>query len=122
MEELQSFIQQYEDATNTHDFSEVAKLIKTDAIYFFSDGTFRGLAEIKKAFERNWNTIQDEVYQIKDIEWISFTERSATCVYHFYWSGYFQGEKRTGMGRGTNVLEKINGQWFIIHEHLSSVK
>ena len=116
---LNLFIQEYERATNTHDFNQVRPLIKWDAVYFFSDGVFRGIDEIEAVFNRNWNTIQDETYRITDVEWLSYSDTMATCIYHYYWRGYYKGEEREGRGRGTNIMVKEDGEWKMIHEHLS---
>lgn len=118
--ELNLFIQLYEDATNSHDFDQVERLLTEDAQYFFSDGTYQGLAEIRAVFERNWETIKEEVYRIRDVNWMAVSESVAVCTYIFQWQGYFHGELKSGEGRGTNVLVKHNGQWLINHEHLSS--
>lgn len=117
--ELEKFMKEYETANNSHDFNEVLRFVKDDAVYFYSDGTYRGLKEVKSSFEVNWETITDEVYSIKNIEWITVTENTASCVYDFQWKGKYHGYSFDGSGRGTNVLVKVDGEWKIIHEHLS---
>lgn len=52
----------YEDRINRHDFDLLIDLIAPDAIFWFSDGTHRGIAEIRAAFERTWGTLADETY------------------------------------------------------------
>ncbi|GAA0340300.1 hypothetical protein GCM10008967_33330 [Bacillus carboniphilus] len=118
---LNHFIQEYERATNTHDFAQVRPFIKHDAVYLFSEGTYRGMDEIQHAFERNWRTVQDEVYRITDVEWLSYSESMATCIYHYYWRGVYNGAEREGRGRGTNSMVKEDGKWKMIHEHLSQM-
>ena len=44
----------YEDRINRHDFDLLIDLIAPDATFWFSDGTHRGIAEIRTAFEATW--------------------------------------------------------------------
>jgi ketosteroid isomerase-like protein len=118
--ELTSFMVRYEQATNSHDIDLVAPLIADDAAYWFSDGSHRGIAAVKAAIEDTFATIRDEVYEIKDLEWIVLTADTAVCRYRFSWKGVIDGEPRSGQGRGTNVVARRNGTWQMLHEHLSS--
>ncbi len=118
-EELADFLNSYEVATNSHNFSNVAPLIVPDATYWFTDGTHVGHESIQAAFENAWNTVKDEVYGIKDVQWIAASDTIASCVYTFTWQGLIDGKPRSGEGRGTNVLVKQDGKWQIVHEHLS---
>jgi ketosteroid isomerase-like protein len=111
---------QYEQANNSHDIGRVAPLIAEDATYWFSDGSHRGLGEITDAVERTFSTIQDEVYQIRDLEWVVLAADHAVCRYRFFWKGIIDGQSRSGQGRGTNVIVKRDGAWRMQHEHLSS--
>ena len=115
----EEFLKAYERATNSHDFSKVAPLIDDDAIYWFSDGSFEGIDAIKEAFENTWGKVKDEVYEIKSVRWLAKSDTIAICVYEFFWQGYVDGVKKSGNGRGTNVLVNTNGSWQITHEHLS---
>jgi len=49
-EEVEAFLKCYEDAMNSHDFSRVRELLSEDAVYWFSEGSFSSLDEIKGAF------------------------------------------------------------------------
>lgn len=109
----------YATRTNTHDFDAVAPLIAADAVYFFSDGTFTGREELRRAFEDTWATIRDETYRIEDLRWLARDERIAACVYRFRWRGLVGGQEREGSGRGTSVLAHLDGRWQVVHEHLS---
>jgi hypothetical protein len=40
---LEAFLAEYARRTNTHQFAAVAPLIAADAVYWFSDGSHRGL-------------------------------------------------------------------------------
>lgn len=113
------FLREYAQKTNTHRFEEVAPLIAVNAIYWFSDGSFQGRAAIQQAFEKTWAWIQDEHYAIEDVQWLVDDEFSAVCVYTFRWQGMVERQLRQGTGRGTSVLQKVDNQWQVIHEHLS---
>ena len=118
--ELQTFMSVYERATNTHDIGQVVPLIWPDAVYWFSDGSHRGIAEITAAIEATFAAIQDETYAIHDVEWVAVGAELAVCRYRFAWTGYVEGAARSGQGRGTNVVTRRRGEWRMLHEHLSS--
>lgn len=115
-----AFLRRYEQATNSHDLQRVLPLIAEDAVYWFSDGSHRGRAEIAGAIERTFATIRDETYEISDVEWVALTPGHAVCRYRFSWTGVVDGQARSGAGRGTNVLVRRDGGWLVLHEHLSS--
>ncbi|MFD2172023.1 YybH family protein [Tumebacillus lipolyticus] len=118
--ELNEFMQRYEEATNSHDFEQVAELIAADAVYWFTDNTCEGVAEIGAYFRQGWETIREEVYSIRGVRWIAQSDSVSTCTYEYHWQGYVNGEFREGGGRGANVLAKRDGRWKIVHEHLSN--
>jgi ketosteroid isomerase-like protein len=113
------FMQAYEQRTNTHNFQDVAPLIADDAIYWFNDGSFYGVDEIRQAFERTWGIIQNERYRIESIQWIISDENAAVCTYMFHWQGIVEGQSAQGEGRGTSVLANVDGKWKVLHERLS---
>ena len=116
---LEAFLAGYIRATNTHRFDDVAPLINEDAVFWFSSGSYRGLTAIRAAFERTWAMIQNEVYTVEDVEWLTQDDSSAVCLYTFRWRGDIDGVARDGSGRGTTVLISDGKQWRVIHEHLS---
>jgi ketosteroid isomerase-like protein len=118
--ELTAFLRRYEQANNSHDIDRVVPLIAEDAIYWFSDGSYQGLDEIAGAIKRTFGTIQDEKYEIQDLEWVVLAADHAVCRYRFFWTGVVDGQPRSGEGRGTNVIVKRDGAWTMQHEHLSS--
>lgn len=91
-------------ATNTHDFSLVAPLIAEDALYYFSDATVVGRAQVGEYFRKTWETIRDEEYWAEDIVWQGVTENLAVATYRFRWRGRIDGAVAQGSGRGTNVF------------------
>jgi ketosteroid isomerase-like protein len=119
MDSAEAFIRGYEQATNEHDFTLLAPLIADDAVYWFTDGSHRGRAEIEAAVSRTFATIRDEVYEIHDLEWVAVSAESAVCRYRFRWSGLVDGQPASGTGRGTSVLTRRSSRWQILHEHLS---
>jgi len=113
-------LKRYATQINEHKFSAVEGLISDGAIFWFSSGTFRGKKQIQAAFEKTWSIIQNEVYWLTDIEWIASDETSAVCVYTFHWKGIVGSQEKEGLGRGTSIIRREDGNWRIVHEHLSS--
>ena len=95
-------------------------MIAGDATYWFTDGSYQGLEAIKAAIEQTFTAIRDEVYEIRDLEWVVLTAEHAVCRYGFSWQGLVAGQPRSGGGRGTNVVVRRDGTWKMQHEHLSS--
>jgi ketosteroid isomerase-like protein len=118
-DELDDFLGEYIRSTNSHQFDAVALLIDDEAVYWFSNGSYRGVSAIRAAFKKTWSIIQDEEYAIEDLEWVTIDEQTATCIYTYRWRGVIDGAVREGIGRGTNVLRNDGRQWRIVHEHLS---
>ena len=117
--QLGAFMAEYERAANSHDVQQVMPLITNDATYWFTDGSYRGREEIAGALERTFATIQNEVYEIRELEWVAANDELAACRYLFSWRGLVDGQPSSGRGRGTNVLVRRDGAWQVQHEHLS---
>ena len=118
----QEALQQYINATNTHDFSNVKDILHEEAVYWFTDKTCASIVDIQAYFEHAWDMIKEEVYTATNVQWISVDQQSATCIYNFMYEGYHQGKFMSGSGRATNVFKlNKNGQWKLVHEHLSSL-
>jgi len=115
----QTALTQYIEATNTHNFDNVEKLLHENVVYWFTNTSCTTLEEIRVFFENAWDTIKEEVYSAKDVQWIAVDEHTATCLYTFHYEGYMKGEFISGSGRATNVFVKDGGEWKLIHEHLS---
>ena len=118
--ELSAFMKAYEEANNSHDIDRVRPMIAADATYWFTDGSYQGAAQIADAISRTFSAIQDETYEINDLEWVVLAAGHAVCRYRFSWRGVVGGEPRSGQGRGTNAIVKRDGLWQISHEHLSA--
>ena len=114
---------EYGRRNNTRRFADVAPLIADDAVFFFNDGTHKGIAAIQKAFEDTWAwDVSDESYSIEDLYWVAAGESVAACTYQYLWEGSVAGRPRAllGKGRGTNVLYRNGDRWQVVHEHLSA--
>ncbi|EAR09892.1 GNAT family N-acetyltransferase [Reinekea blandensis] len=113
----QALMKQYEAALATQQWSAVEPLMHADVCVTFSNGTFRGIDEVRKVFQRNFVIIEDETYAICDVHWVRQTDTDAICLYRFQWTGLIDGQPASGSGRGTTVLVK-DDEWRIITEHL----
>jgi ketosteroid isomerase-like protein len=103
----------YEDRINRHDFDLLVDLIAPDATFWFSDGTHRGIDEIRAAFEATWRALADETYWLDQLEWIADGDNAAACTYRFNW----KTAGASGSGRGTTVLRRGGERWLLVHQH-----
>jgi ketosteroid isomerase-like protein len=113
-------LQKYSEVINRHDFDLIEPLLSQECSFWFSSGTFTGLAQARKAFEKTWAAIQNEVYTITDINWLIDSESAAICTYSFHWEGIVRDERRAGSGRGTSCFRVETSDWKLVHEHLSA--
>lgn len=113
-------LHKYIKATNTHDFEEVRKILHPEAMYFFSNKTCINHQEIQSYFENAWTYISDENYEAREVKWLFKGDSSASCIYTYFYEGYIHGAYTSGEGRATNVFVKIQDEWLLIHEHLST--
>ncbi|MHC2355572.1 ketosteroid isomerase-like protein [Sinorhizobium meliloti] len=112
-------LKQYEAKINMHDFDELVPLISPNAIFWFNDGSFCGLKQIRQAFEETWQKFPLENYWLENLEWVAQSRDCAGCTYHFRWKAVLNGSALEGGGRGTTILRREANVWKIIHEHLS---
>jgi ketosteroid isomerase-like protein len=119
---MNEVLNQYIEATNTHDFSEVAKCLNKNAVYYFSNKTCVGMDEVKNYFENSWNIVKDEKYWATDVKLLSETDDTIVCIYQYNYSGYINDKYAEGHGRATNVFirNKSTNRWELVHEHLSA--
>ncbi len=78
--ELLDFIKQYEKLTNKCDFDLLIPFIDENAIYWFSNGTYYGIKEIRKVVEETWKNIKNEIYTISNIQWLIATKNEGVYI------------------------------------------
>jgi len=112
---------QYIHAANTWDFDQVQKCLHDEAVFYFTDKTCIGMAEIRKYFEHGWATVKEEKYWPTDITYLHEDANNLLCTYQFNYSGYTDGILVEGFGRATNMFARntSTGKWWLLHEHLS---
>ncbi len=120
MPDLDDLLKAYEKANNSHDWKQVEPFVHSNASYFFTDGTFNGIEEIKEAVTATFEKIQEETYTVSNIRWVVADDTVAVCTYDFHWKGVVEGKPKESSGRGTNVWVNQEKGWQIIHEHLSA--
>jgi ketosteroid isomerase-like protein len=108
----------YEKALNERKMADILNFINDDAIFVFTEGTFRGKDEIQSAISKTFDLIKNESFSLNNKTWILEDENTAVCTYEFSWAGIINGEPVSGCGRGTTVLYKPFNSWKIILEHL----
>ena len=113
------FAKQYELALATQKWEAVSPLIHERASVVFSNGSVhKGKDAIRAAYERNFETIKSEHYQITNLHWLLKSADTAVYMFDFAWTGVIAGEKASGGGRGTTVLLYEHGKWQLLAEHL----
>lgn len=114
-------LDKYIEATNSHDFNNVKAVLHPQAVYWFTDQNCISNEQIGSYFMKSWDTIKEEVYSATDVQWIAASDQVATCIYTYQYEGYYLEEFVSGSGRATNVFTLHDGEWRLIHEHLSSL-
>ena len=113
------FIAQYEAALATQQWNEVDPLIHEKASVVFSDGSVhKGKSAVRTAYERNFDAIKNESYQITNVHWLLDSADTAAYMFDYFWSGEIGGREAAGEGRGTAVLVFESGKWKLLAEHL----
>ncbi|MCC5806726.1 MAG: nuclear transport factor 2 family protein [Opitutales bacterium] len=111
-------LREYEKRLSRQSWDLVKELIHEDAVFIFTESTFRGRDEIRQAFEKTFDLIKEEKFWITDLNWVAEADHLASCEYLFNWEGVIHGTPSSGGGRGSSVLIKTNDGWKIILEHL----
>jgi ketosteroid isomerase-like protein len=103
------------------DMDAALALLADDVVFFYSNGSvIVGKQAFAAAMTANWKVITDYEYSTADAHWIVDSDRVASVIYSFAWSGSARGEKVSASGRGTRVLSNDGSGWRIAHEHLSA--
>ena len=115
----EDFVRRYEAALASQRWSEVDPLVHDDVCVTFSAGTVhKGRAAVRRAFETNFASIEDERYRVSNLHWVLRSEQVAVYLFDFEWSGHIQGRQAQGKGRGTSVLARDGDGWRLLVEHL----
>lgn len=83
---------------NKHNFDTLEPITSKDCRFWFASVTFVGLEETRQAFEKTWSMIKEEVYSLRDVEWIAELDRAAVCTYTFHWKGFVEIRPCEGKG------------------------
>jgi len=114
-------MREYAAGGKTHNLDAILSFIAQDAVFLFSNRKSHfGKDAIRRAIHRNFDIIKNEKYRVEDLEWLASSDDVAACIYEFHWSGEIDGKPAEGHGRGTAVIQRIDGEWRMVHEHLSS--
>lgn len=111
-------LQAYEQRLSHQSWDLVKDLIHDDAVFIFTESTFRGKEEIQKAFEKTFDLIKEEKFWLTNLNWVAKTDSMVSCDYIFNWEGIINGKPSSGGGRGSSVLIRTENGWKIIQEHL----
>ena len=117
-DELTAFMRAYLHANNSHVFANVEPFIAADAIYWFANKPYRGMAEIRAVIEDIFDRARDKTYEISNLRWIIDSDDLAVCTYRFSWHSEVGDQSTFTSGRGKDVLEKQGDSWKILYEHL----
>lgn len=118
--EIFEFLQHYERASQSRDFSTVMDFIHPDALFRFNDGDYAGRQAIQAAFVNTWaHDVINEHYEISDKRIIYANTESAVVAFTFRWSGLVKSQSFQNKGRGTSVIVRAGTRLQIVCEHLS---
>ena len=74
----EKFVKEYELALGTQEWKNVAPLVRKNANVTFSNGqVHQGKGAIKIAFEKNFSSIKNELYEIQNLRWLLKTTTTA---------------------------------------------
>lgn len=113
------FINQYEAALASQDWTQVDSLVHQEACVTFSSGAVhKGKDAVRQAFEHNFSLIQEEMYRMENVHWAHKGEETAVYLFTFHWSGLINGKPASGAGTGSSVIKKSGEKWQLLVEHL----
>ena len=121
-ESVTTFLVEFERLAEGEDFDLIRDFIDEQAYFRFNDGDFVGRTAIQAVFEKTWRgdpSVKKARFYLTDIVVLTVDLRTACATYTWNWEGS-QGESQfTIRGRGTRVLTFEQGNFRIVHEHLS---
>ncbi len=122
VESVLQFLNRFEELAEKEDFNLIRDMIDEQAVFRFNDGDFVGRQAIQAVFEKTWRgdpSVKKVRFYLSDIVVLTTDHSTATATYTYNWEGSQAGREFKIRGRGTRVLLRENGQFRIIHEHLS---
>ncbi len=122
VESVLQFLNRFEALAEKEDFNLIRDMIDEQAVFRFNDGDFVGRQAIQAVFEKTWRgdpSVKKVRFYLSDIVVLTTDHSTATATYTYHWEGSQAGREFKIRGRGTRVLLRVNGQFRIIHEHLS---
>lgn len=114
--DIKLLMKKYEAYQNTHDIEKATELIEKDAQFILPDGKYNGLTEIKGAFIKQWELIEDEVFKIRKLNLEQSDDLQVTCRYEYRWKGVIDGQTTKGKGKGRTIVHKNADGWKIMFE------
>lgn len=114
----EAFVKSYENALRSQNWENIAPLISSQVTVTFSNGTVHHGAEVRKAFQNNFEKIKNEDYRMDQLTWLIKEETHAVYLFEFNWSGFVNGQLISGNGIGTSVIINEGNGWQLLTEHL----
>jgi SnoaL-like domain len=121
-ESVIAFLHRFEALGEKEDFALIREMIDENAYFRFNDGDFIGRVAIQAVFEKTWRgdpSVKKAQFYLTDIVVLTTDSKTATATYTYNWEGSQVDKSFTIRGRGTRVLAYVNGEFKIVHEHLS---
>ena len=121
-ESVVEFLNRFEAVAAKEDFNLICDMIDEQAVFRFNDGDFVGRQAIQAVFEKTWRgdpSVKKIRFYLSDIVVLTTDHSTASATYTYHWEGSQAGREFKIRGRGTRVLRRENGQFRIVHEHLS---
>ena len=90
--EVVEFLHMFERLAAKRDFGLLVPYVHEHAVFRFNDGDFRGIENVRKAFEKTWETTSkavDDKFYLSDIEVLTTDSHSAGATYTYNWEGRF---------------------------------
>lgn len=114
----------YAEAINLHEFHPLqTRLMHPDICCRFDGVAYRGVAEVRRAFEGAWAQLPNEIYRMTDHSWL--VEGEVAAIVSFKYT--FVGTDRNGLdvvggGTGLNVYARGYEGWLMHLEDLLTSK
>ena len=121
-ESVVEFLNRFEAVAAKEDFNLICDMIDEQAVFRFNDGDFVGRQAIQAVFEKTWRgdpSVKKVRFYLSDVVVLTTDHSTASATYTYHWEGSQAGREFKIRGRGTRVLRRENGQFRIVHEHLS---